>query len=336
MTPFADRLLRWFAANKRQLPWRDRPTPYRVWVSETMLQQTQVSTVVPYFERWLTRFSTLEGLAAAPLKDVLKAWEGLGYYRRARLLHSGAKRVVTAYGGRVPETYDELLQLPGIGPYTAAAIASLAFDEAVLAVDGNVKRVASRLFCIPGVVTPNAVKKRLEPHLPRTQAGAFNEALMELGATLCTPRTPNCVGCPVSRYCGAFQTGRVAAFPEPKVRRKVPHYGRFAFVCEREGTLWLRRRGEDEMLGGLWGFVLSDVALPGEQLGAVQHAYTHFKITATPVLVAEPPESGSWVALSDVSALALSTLDHKILAVVEAYRAAQAEGDVRVEAFLES
>ena len=336
MTPFADDVLEWFATEKRRLPWRETRTPYRVWVSETMLQQTQVSTVIPYFERWLVRFPTLEALAAAPLSDVLKAWEGLGYYRRARLLHEGAKRVVKDYGGKLPETYDELLQLPGIGPYTAAAIVSLAFGKAVLAVDGNVKRVASRLFCLAGVVTPNAVKEKLEPYLPYTRAGAFNEALMELGATLCTPRTPQCAECPVSEYCSAFQTGRVAAFPEPKVRKKVPHYHRFALVCERGGALRLRKRSENEMLGGLWGFVLSDVAPEGEQLTPVQHAYTHFKITATPVLTAEPPESGSWVELNKVSSLALSTLDYKILAVFEAYRTAQPRSKEQVEAFSES
>ena len=336
MTPFASALLEWFAARARRLPWRARRTPYRVWVSETMLQQTQVGTVIPYFERWQTCFPTLESLAAAPLGDVLKAWEGLGYYRRARLLHEGAKRVVTAYGGKLPETYDALLGLPGIGPYTAAAIASLAFGEAILAVDGNVKRVASRLFCLPGVVTPNTVKEKLEPHLPPAHAGVFNEALMELGATVCTPRTPKCGGCPVKTYCSAFQTGQVAKFPEPKVRKKVPHYHRFALICERENALWLCRRSENEMLGGLWGFVLSDVAPAGLKLESVQHAYTHFKITVTPVLTPEPPESGSWVALGDVSTLALSTLDYKILAVLEACRTARPESERQVEAFSES
>lgn len=318
MTPFADNLLGWFALQKQRLPWRDLRTPYRVWVSETMLQQTQVGTVIPYFERWLERFPTLAALADAPLDDVLKAWEGLGYYRRARLLHSGAKRIVTDYGGKLPETYDELLQLPGIGPYTAAAISSLAFGEAVLAVDGNVKRVASRLFCLPGVVTPRAAKEKLVPHLPPTRAGAFNEALMDLGRTRCTPRTPRCAACPVQDYCSAFQTGRVAALPEVRTRKKVPHHYRFALVHRQADALWLRQRGEAEMLGGLWGFVLSDAAPAGRQLETVQHAYTHFKITATPVLVAEPPASGEWVKLSDVSAHALSTLDRKILAKISA------------------
>ena len=318
MTRFAETLLAWFTAEQRTLPWRGARTPYRVWVSEMMLQQTQVKTVIPYFERWLTRFPTLAALAAAPLEDVLKAWEGLGYYRRARLFHAGAKRVVEDYGGELPKTYDELLKLPGIGPYTAAAVASTAFGEAVLAVDGNVKRVASRLFCLPGEPTLRVVQTKLGPHLPRTQAGAFNEALMELGATVCTPRTPNCRACPVSGDCNAFQTGRVASFPEPKVRKKVPHHHRFALIYQRGGNLWLRKRTEDEMLGGLWGFVLSDETPAGQQLRAVQHAYTHFKVTATPVLVEAPPDVGAWVALSGLGSLAMSKLDYKILAELKA------------------
>ena len=316
VTHFAKTLLTWFAARRRTLPWREARTPYRVWISETMLQQTQVATVIPYFERWLRRFPTLAALAAAPLEDVLKTWEGLGYYRRARLLHAGAQRVMQVYGGALPGTYDELQKLPGIGPYTAAATASIAFGEAVLAVDGNVKRVASRLFCLPGEPTLRAVQTKLAPHLPGTQAGAFNEALMELGATVCTSRTPRCSECPVSGDCSAFQAGRVGEFPHPKIRKQVPHYRRFALVYRREGRLWLRQRPENEMLGGLWGFVLSDSAPEGQQLGPVQHAYTHFKVTATPVLVAAPPEVGTWVELNCLPSLAMSKLDYKILAKV--------------------
>ncbi len=316
MTPFADDLLEWFASQGRRLPWRELRTPYRVWVSETMLQQTQVGTVIPYFERWLLHFPTLGALAAAPLEEVLKAWEGLGYYRRARLLHEGARRVRADYAGKLPETYDELSQLPGIGPYTAAAISSLAFGETVLAVDGNVKRVASRLFCLPGEPVPRAVKEKLEPHLPHTRAGAFNEALMDLGRVVCTPRTPRCAVCPVHAYCGAFQSGQVAAFPAAKARKKVPHHHRFAHVCLQDGNLWLYRRAQNEMLGGLWGFVLSDAAPPGRQLRPVEHAYTHFRLTATPVLTGTLPTCGRWVESGELPTLAFSRLDYKIFAEI--------------------
>ncbi len=313
MTPFARTLLAWFTVRQRSLPWRNARTPYRIWVSETMLQQTQVATVIPYFERWLARFPTVETLAAAPLTEVLKAWEGLGYYRRARLLHGGAKQVVTQYGGALPRRSDELLQLPGIGPYTAAAVASLAFGERVLAVDGNVKRVAARLFCLPGEVRVRDAEAQLKPHLPETEAGAFNEALMELGATVCTPRSPRCEACPVSAYCEAYKTARVTEFPEPKKHKQVPHLHRFALVFRKDDLIWLRERSETEMLGGLWGFVLSEDELVGKRLEPVRHAYTHFKITATPVLVDTPPESGEWVELRRLDALPLSRLDHKIL-----------------------
>lgn len=317
MTPFADALLAWFAAEARSLPWRDLRTPYRVWVSEAMLQQTQVATVVPYFLRWLERFPTLEALAEASLGDVLKAWEGLGYYRRARLLHSGAKVVVAEHGGRLPETYTELLKLPGFGPYTAAAVASTAFGERVLAVDGNVKRVASRLYRLPGEVKPREVETYLGPHLPERDAGRFNEALMDLGATVCTPRLPRCGACPVGRFCAAFRAGEVGSFPEPKKRRAVPQRHRYALVCRNGSALWLRERAETEMLGGLWGFVLSETEPEGEKLEPVRHAYTHFKITATPVLVAAPPAEGGWIERSALGGLALSKLDYRIMERLE-------------------
>jgi len=313
VTPFARDLLAWFARDRRRLPWREARTPYRIWVSEAMLQQTQVATVIPYFERWLTRFPTLVTLAEASLSDVLKAWEGLGYYRRARLLHEGARVVVAQHGGVLPGTYEALLKLPGIGPYTAAAISSLAFGEPVLAVDGNVKRVAARLFRLAGDGKVRVVEAHLGPHLPETDAGAFNEALMELGATVCTPRSPRCEACPVGAHCDAFRHGQVARFPTPKVRKKVPHVHRFALVCRRGSALWLRERSAGEMLGGLWGFVLSETEPAGRRLEPVQHAYTHFRITATPVVVDAPPESGRWVGEAELGALALSRLDYRIL-----------------------
>lgn len=321
-TRLTQALLAWFEEKQRVLPWREARTPYRIWVSETMLQQTQVITVIPYFERWLERFPDIETLARAPLEEVLKAWEGLGYYRRARLLHRGARYVAEERGGVIPATSSELLELPGVGPYTAAAIASLAFGERVLAVDGNVKRVASRLFCLSGEIKPVAVQAVLEPHLPESGAGSFNEALMELGATVCTPRSPRCGGCPVKSHCEAFGAGQVARFPEPIVRKKVPHLFRYALVLKQGEALWLRRRGEDEMLGGLWGFVLSETEPEGVKLESVGHAYTHFKITATPVLVETPPEEGQfvgqWVEKSELDRLPLSKLDYKILAELEA------------------
>lgn len=312
-------LLHWFEAHKRDLPWRQDRSPYRVWIAEIMLQQTQVATVIPYFKRWLERFPNAATLAQAPLDEVLKLWEGLGYYRRARLLHEAANRVLKDYGGTLPERYDDLLMLPGIGPYTAAAIASLAFGERVLAVDGNVKRVAARLFMLPGAVSEKTVKEKLEPHLPTDEPGSFNEALMELGATVCTPTSPRCSVCPLAGYCQAFQNNRVADFPQPKPKKPVPQLERYALVCLSEQGIYLRQRGADEMLGGLWGFPLSESSPAGRMLPSVKHAYTHFKITTTPLLVATTAhcdETGRFVATDELAKLALSKLDHKILQVL--------------------
>lgn len=312
-----DALLTWFAANHRDLPWRRDPTPYRVWTSEAMLQQTQVATVIPYFERWMVRFPNLEALAEASLDEVLKAWEGLGYYRRARLFHEAAKEVMTRHSGVIPNTYRDLLSLPGVGPYTAAAVASIAFGEGVVAVDSNVKRVASRLWTLDAP-TGKEVSERLEPLLPQNCAGSFNEALMELGALVCTPRLPKCDACPVSTHCAAFNTEQVERFPTPKPKRTVPHVTRYAAIFLENEHIFLKQRDNDEMLGGLWGLPLFETPPKGERLRAVQHAYTHFCITATPVLVTTLSETeGELVALEAVASLALSKLDHKLLHVIK-------------------
>ncbi len=323
----AAELLKWFEKNKRDLPWRKLSgsnvskrqaflrDPYRVWVSEIMLQQTQVKTVIPYFEKWLQSFPNLKTFADAELDDVLKHWEGLGYYRRARNFHKAAQVVMQDYGGKIPATSAELMKLSGIGSYTSAAIASLAFGEDVLAVDGNVKRVASRLFCLSGDVSEKEVKAYLEPQLPKGKAGAFNEALMELGATICTAKNADCVNCPLKKHCLAFKKDKVAEFPTPKVKKQVPHKTRFASIYISENQVWLHQRDDSGMLAGLWGFPLSEEEPIGEVLLQVKHAYTHFKITVTPVrLTSKPTGEGSLVALESIDAIALSTLDHKILA----------------------
>lgn len=319
MTPLADALLGWFAAHQRTLPWRTERTPYRVWISEVMLQQTQVSTVVPYFERWLRRFPDVQTLAAASQDEVLKLWEGLGYYRRARLLHRCAQMISEQHGAQLPETYAELLKLPGIGTYTAAAIASLVFAEPVMAVDGNVKRVAARLLALPAP-SETDVKTRLEPHLPHDQPGAFNEALIELGATVCSKK-PACQVCPVQAYCQAYQRGTVSDFPAPKAKKAVPHVTRYASVYGKDDALWLSQRQDEgktgALLRGLWGFLLTDSCPEGEKLEPVKHAYTHFKLTVYPVLIQQPPAGeGQLVGIDAIADLALSKVDHKILARV--------------------
>ena len=318
-------LLGWFDKNRRDLPWRKEPRdPYRVWVSEIMLQQTQVRTVIDYFNRWIDRFPDVFALAGAPLDRVLKAWEGLGYYSRARNLHKAARLIVTDYDGSLPRTAKGLQGLPGIGPYTAAAIASFCFDEQVMAVDGNVRRVTARLFAIEGDVTRGVARRLLKPFYQSDQAGRVNEALMELGALCCTPGQPACGDCPFRSSCRAFREGTPGNYPVSKRKRKPPHVRRQGVLILRGDSLYLTRRPEKGMLGGLWGIPL----LEGEDklsslsggvfLNDVSHSYTHFRITVTPVVVKEGavkyvPGNGRFVPFDEISRLALSTLDHKIL-----------------------
>ncbi len=319
---FAARLLRWFDRHKRDLPWRREPRdPYRVWLSEVMLQQTQVATVIPYFERWLGRFPTLEALAAASLDDVLKLWEGLGYYARARNLHAAAQIVARDYGGQLPHTVEGLMALPGIGRYTAGAIASLAFGVHAPALDGNVRRVLSRVF---GLSRPTAAElwALAESLLPRSRAGAFNEALMELGATICTPHAPQCAACPLRAMCEAHAGGDPAAYPARPAKQKTPHYEVLtAVVVDGAGRALLGQRPRDGLLGGLWEFISTELRAPdsdaqrrpgaapcstdltdlilrrsglkvkpsqAQPLGVVKHAFTHFKMTRQVWLVRLP------------------------------------------------
>lgn len=283
-----------------------------------MLQQTQVATVIPYFERWLNRFPNVQTLANASQDDVLKLWEGLGYYRRARNLYKTAQIVANERNGVFPNTYENWLELPGVGPYTAAAISSIVDNEGVVAVDGNVKRVAARLFKL-NVPEEKHVRKLLTPFLPAQNPGDFNEALMELGATVCTKSAPTCLFCPIQDHCQAFAAGTVEAYPQPKVKMKRPHYERYALIDLKDDALWLRQRGEDEMLNGLWGFVLVDKKPQGaELLPSVKHAYTHFSQTITSALAEVPQNTeGKYVRITELNTIALSTLDHKILKVLQ-------------------
>ncbi len=252
-------LLGWYDEHRRDLPWRDEHDPYRVWISEVMLQQTQVTTVVPYYERFVRRFPSLEDLAAAPLDSVLKAWEGLGYYARARNLHAAARQVMADHSGQLPTSFATLRKLPGFGDYTAGAVASIAFGERVPAVDGNVKRVLARLLAITDDVSRGASIRRLHAIatdlVPSERAGDFNQALMELGATVCTPTSPRCALCPLRAECDGLAQGVQESLPVKASRRERPHYDVTAAVIRRaDGFLLIAQRKPEAMLGGLWEF----------------------------------------------------------------------------------
>lgn len=253
-----ENLLNWFAVHQRDLPWRRSRDPYRIWVSEVMLQQTRVETVVPYYHRWFEQFPTLSSLAEAPEEQVLKAWEGLGYYSRARNLHAAVKEVVAQYGGEVPDDPEAVSGLKGVGPYTAGAVLSIAYNRAVPAVDGNVIRVLSRLFIIRDDIMQPATREGMETLaqslIPGGQANAFNQALMELGAMVCTPTSPKCLICPVAEHCQARAEGVQEQLPV-KAKAKAPRpVDVVAALVWHDGRVLIARRPSDGLLGGLWEF----------------------------------------------------------------------------------
>jgi A/G-specific adenine glycosylase len=301
---FQTRLVRWFEVHQRPMPWRETNDPYRIWISETMLQQTQVATALEYYQRFVRKFPTLRHLAAAESATVMKAWEGLGYYSRARNLHAAAKEVVRSYGGKIPDAREDLLSLPGIGRYTAGAILSIAHGKREPVLDGNVIRVLSRVFRITENVRLAGTLDRLwrlaESLLPDAGVRAHNEALMELGATVCRPRQPACVECPVAGFCEAFRFSAQNELPVKTPKKPVPHVDVTAGIIWKKKHFLITLRPPRGMLGGLWEFPGGKVE-PGEDLEAclareireelgvrigigprlisVKHAYTHFRIT---------------------------------------------------------
>ena len=263
-------LLDWYAVHARVLPWRSDRTPYRVWVSEIMLQQTRVEAVLDYFRRFMAALPTLQALAEADEQMLLKLWEGLGYYSRARNLQKAARTVMEQYGGRLPGTAEELRRLPGIGAYTAGAVASIAFGQRVPAVDGNVLRVLSRVTGYTGDITAPGVREKtgaaLQEILP-PQAGDFNQALMDLGATVCLPGgTPKCAECPLNGLCAAHREGKETAYPVKAAKKARRVEQRTVLLAMRDGKIALHRRPEKGLLAGLWEFPSLDGEQDGEQL----------------------------------------------------------------------
>jgi A/G-specific adenine glycosylase len=344
-------LLRWFAAGARDLPWRRTRDPYAVWVSEIMLQQTRVQAVVPFYTRFLGRFPTVEKLARAPLDAVLKSWEGLGYYSRARNLHVAAKMIVARCGGQLPDTADGLRTLPGIGRYTAGAIASIAFGRREPLVDGNVARVLCRLFRIHGNPQKPRVQKTLwslaKDLLPPRKVGQFNQALMELGSEICVPRHPRCNDCSVSRFCEARKHGEQDRLPTRVAKKRLPSYTVAVGVIHRAGRILIDKRNPEGLLGGLWEFP-GGKQRPGESLETalrrevreelaiairierpltvVEHTYSHFHVrihafectylSGTPRCLA--CAAFKWVRLADLGRYAFPAANRKIIQALRA------------------
>src|SRR3954467_487872 len=322
MHEFAARLIRWQRRHGRSgLPWQSTRDPYKVWLSEIMLQQTQVTAVVPYFGRFLDRIPTLGSLAAASEEEVLRLWSGLGYYARARNLHAAARAVTAA--GRFPQTSDAIAMLPGVGRSTAAAIAAFAFGERAAILDGNVKRVLARVFAIEGWPGQTGIEKRLwelaESLLPKGGIAAYTQGLMDLGATVCLKRNPACEQCPVQADCAARAAGRVHEIPAPRPRKPLPVKRATWLVLIRAGKVLLEKRPSRGLWGGLWVFpekrqseIASQCRGLGYQVGRVrpleplEHGFTHFRLKIQPMLckirksAAVPENAGRiWLPLEE-------------------------------------
>lgn len=344
MLRISSRLLNWYEKHKRTLPWRSSPDAYAVWISEIMLQQTRVETVIPYFQKWMWLFPTVQALASASERDVLSVWEGLGYYSRAHNLHNAAKIIANDFGGKLPKTVDELIKLPGIGRYTAGAIASIAFEKDEPVLDGNLKRVYARLLDVEVPVDSPTGEKLLwelaRENLPKGRAGDYNQALMDLGATICIPKKPRCLICPLMRMCKAHQNGTQELRPVKKPRRPTPHHVHAAGIVIKRGRVLLAQRPSKGLLGGMWEFPNGRVdgdpaeglvkALKAgfslkvrgrEPLGIVQHAYTHFKVTVHAFRCELMESSGTrglkWVLLGDLEKYPMGKVDRQIAGMIK-------------------
>jgi A/G-specific adenine glycosylase len=345
-------LVAWYLENRRSLPWRKTDDPYSIWVSEVMLQQTQVNTVLPYYREFLQKFPVVKRLARASLHDVLKVWEGLGYYARARNFHRAAGIVQQQYNGVIPTTWKQFRALPGVGDYIAAAVLSIAFNQPYAVVDGNVKRVLARLQCIDAPVNNSTSTKRFkeiaEALKYRQMPGRYNQAIMELGAIICKPRNPLCDTCPLKQVCLAYQTETVAAYPKKMASRRTPHYNIAIGIVFKSGRVLITQRKPEGLLGGLWEFpggkikkeekseaacvreIKEEVNLQvavADYLAQVKHAYTHFKITMDVFccnyisgrVKRKGPVAHRWIKLDEIDQYALPKANHKFLPKLKEY-----------------
>ncbi len=341
---FSRRLLAWYGQHRRDLPWRRRrPDPYHVLVSETMLQQTQVTTVIPYFTRFIARFPTLADLARADPQEVLRQWQGLGYYSRARHLQRAAADIAANFGGKVPSTVERLLELPGIGRYTAGAIASIAFNRRAPILDGNVARVLCRLDAVRedprGAAVRARLWKRAEEILPRSRLSDFNSAMMELGAMICTPRGPRCGACPVRKHCRAFAADLQNQIPPPKRAVTTPLHRRWVFCIRGKNKFLIEQRPATGRWAGMWQFItlkptqpakmsaslgahISMRTSPPRRIGELRHALSHrryiFDVLVCEVRGDSTSLDRKWVAFKELLNFPMPTPHVRIAAMVKA------------------
>ena len=323
-------LLAWYARAGRDLPWRRSRDPYRIWVSEVMLQQTQVERVRDFYTRFIDRLPTVAALAAARETEVLRLWEGLGYYRRARQLHAAAKAVIADHGGEFPRSVDGLRSLPGIGRYTAGAIASIAFDHPAPIVEANSRRVLARVAGHDqpvGGAGDEPIWEIASAVVPKRGAGVFNQALMDLGAMVCTPTRPLCERCPLKGDCAAVEQGRVAEIPMMAAPRATKEIRETAVVTRCGDRVLVIRRGPGEWWEGLWDFPREPRGATGRRIGRVAYGVTHHRIDCTVVerrapSAGAPPAGGRWVRVSALAGLAMTSPGRRIAAIVADHGAA--------------
>lgn len=346
---FSRALIRWYTLNHRNLPWRETKDPYPIWISEVMLQQTTVQAVIPYFTKWMIAFPDISLLSRAPLRTVLKAWQGLGYYQRARNLHASAKTIMRDHGGKIPHTYKELIKLPGFGPYTTAAVLSLAFDLPYPVLDANVRRVLMRLSALEKEAHTRYDKTLLgllDPLLPVENMGSFNQAMMELGALVCRPKNPSCLLCPIHASCKAYAIGRQEVIPKPR-QRNYKKIEAVIGIIKKDLRFLIQKRPSNGLFADLWEFPGGKVR-PGEslqkalrreikeELGStvtsleyltcVQHAYTQFQVTlhAFECRLEQKPavnkKSLRWVTLAGIQNYPLPSGSAKIVRFLENQR----------------
>lgn len=342
-------LMNWYRASHRRLPWRDTRDPYLIWVSEVMLQQTQVKTVIPYYQKFIHLFPTVRDLAAADMEQVLKLWEGLGYYARARNFHKAAGIVVDKFDGTIPETIDEFKTLPGVGDYIGAAVQSIAFGHPHAVVDGNVKRVLARIYCLDTPVNRSNAHAVFKVHADRLiepdDPSCFNQAIMELGALVCTPKSPRCRDCPVSEFCKAFKTSTTDQYPKRIKPKKTPTYHIAAGVVQKGNRFLITKRKPDGLLGGLWEFpggklekgesprsacireIREETGITvaiDSHLATVRHAYTHFKIKLEVYCCSylsgrvrlNGPVDHQWIRLKEINRFAFPKANLKFIPLI--------------------
>ena len=339
-------ILTWYNKQKRILPFRDIDDPYKIWLSEVMLQQTQIETVIPYFQKWISKYPTIISVASADQECLLKLWEGLGYYSRCRNFHKATKIVVGKHGGVIPDTWLEFRALPGVGDYTAAAVLSIAYNQPYIAIDGNVKRVMARILGLKNLSNKNMtrMKNYLIKNILMDNPGDFNQSMMELGARICSPKNPNCGKCPLSFNCKAFSMGEPESYPLSVRKKKSPHYEIVVGIVWRGEEFYIQKRGEHGMLAGLWEFPGGKVKI-GESLenalyreiqeecgvipkilkkiGTIKHAYTHFTITFHGYHCEENgtsircQQNSKWIKPNQIDEFPFPKANHKLFSILE-------------------